>query len=215
MDAPTNLRLASDDVTDRGATSLRLLWDGVTNATEYRLRLIDSVGTVFLEVQNAACVAAGLIPNREYTISVMAMGGGASSPYSSQIVTCTRPPRPPAPTSAALPFGTVVSWDWSALQLDESVPVTGTVVCRDASGVSMSIVESSDRIGSAQTAVYGASYFSLFLTSVRPSAPGGVNASVSSPESQSTSLIGAVPDGGAVVQKELLQRLCMQAIRRA
>lgn len=174
--APTNVAYAPDGA-GREPHSLAFRWDAVTNATSYEVVLTSS-SEVFSVVSTGNQAAfSELTANRHYVLTVRARHAGDQSEFSAAFDACTLMPIPPGlllSPSPALSGGVVLTWDWSTLVMDETVPATAWLM-RETTGVANVI-----HVDAAKTGAYldshgfGARY-ALDLVSANPAAPGGEN----------------------------------------
>lgn len=119
----------------RGSDHLDVAWDVVDGAV-YSLRLDSVAGSVIKQHLKSPAHLDGLVPNRDYSISVAAAD---STDWSEGLKTCTRPPIP-GPLQAGVgdmtQTGVQARWDFtSAARIaDHSTAITVALGHVDASG---------------------------------------------------------------------------------
>lgn len=102
----------ADQELNRRATSIKVEWDSVTNASDYEININN---TLYLTQSNSHKFTA-LTDNHRYDIKIRAINNDGASDWSDVFKTITRPQSPMAPER--LPYdvyGWGLGWKWNLL----------------------------------------------------------------------------------------------------
>jgi hypothetical protein len=175
QEAPTSVQVAT-----RTPTTLVFQWIGAADAVDFETELSDSEGIRAQLTTNLHTSFDSLVPNRTYTFRVRARGVGGVSSFSHDLQTCTELPSPATPDVSPVPTHGVlvlVTWDWSALRVDETDAVTTNLV-RESGGVPTVVVTTHHKSGTfTDSGGWAGANYQVELRSSKASAPGGMNVS--------------------------------------
>lgn len=184
MATPFPSAVLHDAVADRRVQALSFHWDPIEDATGYVCELDSAEGKLTLNETMTTAAFSGLVPNRTYQFQVSALLGVDSTDPSPAFVTSTTLPEPPVPLAAPIPgmqSATSISWDWSALAADRTVPITARIL-RDDGNNTAPIYQSTAESGNfVDWTANGSISYRLELTCPKAHAPGGINRVLSAP----------------------------------